>query len=94
MSDKPTYEELEQRVKELEKEAEKRKRAEDEVKRVRDEYISITNLIQDIIIGKTDKDGNWIFLNDNACEFWGYSREEMIGTPFAEYIHPDDKEST
>ncbi len=70
-----------------------RKKIEEETKRARDEYRDIANLAQDII-GRTDRDGKWIFLNDYAYRFWGYTEEDMIGTSFADYIHPDDKKRT
>jgi len=70
-----------------------RKQAEEEIKRARDDYLSITNLTGDIIV-KVDADGRWSFLNDGACQFWGKSREELIGSTFADYLHPDDLEKT
>ncbi|MHC3130294.1 MAG: PAS domain S-box protein [Candidatus Bathyarchaeota archaeon] len=70
-----------------------RKQAEEEIKRVRDDYLSITNLTGDIIV-KVDREGRWTFLNDGACQFWGKPREELIGSAFANYLHPDDQEKT
>ncbi|TET77426.1 MAG: PAS domain S-box protein, partial [Candidatus Cloacimonadota bacterium] len=70
-----------------------RKRAEEEIKRARDDYLSITNLTGEIIV-KVDREGKWTFLNDDACEFWGKPREELIGSAFADYLHPDDQEKT
>jgi PAS domain S-box-containing protein len=70
-----------------------RKRAEEEIKRTRDDYLSITNLTGDIIV-KLDVDGNWTFLNDGACEFWGKSRNKLFGMNFSTYLHPEDVEKT
>lgn len=70
-----------------------RKRAKEETKQVKDDCLVITNLTGDIII-KIDREGKWTFLNDSACQFWGKSREELIGSVFADYLHPDDREKT
>jgi len=66
-----------------------RKRAEEELRRARDDYLTVTNLTGDIIT-RVDKEGRWTFLNDGACKFWGKPREKLLGTKFAEYLHPDD----
>jgi diguanylate cyclase (GGDEF)-like protein/PAS domain S-box-containing protein/putative nucleotidyltransferase with HDIG domain len=57
------------------------------------EYIDTTNLTGDIIV-KTDKNDRWTFLNDAACQFFGGSREELLGAQFTDYLHPDDAAST
>jgi len=70
-----------------------RENAEQEIKRARDDCLSITNLTGDIIV-KVDREGRWTFLNDGACQFWGKPRKELIGSAFADYLHPDDQEKT
>ena len=57
------------------------------------EYIATTNLTGDII-GKWDKQGRWVFLNDAACQFFGGPREELLGTDSIAGVHPEDVEST
>jgi PAS domain S-box-containing protein len=42
-----------------------------------------------ILIG--DLKGNMTFVNDAFCKILGYSREELEGKPFSEFLHPDDK---
>jgi PAS domain S-box-containing protein len=69
------------------------KRTEEKVKEARDDYLSITNLTGDIIV-KVDREGRWTFLNEGACQFWGKPREELIGSAFVDYLHPDDQEKT
>jgi len=39
-----------------------------------------------------DQDGMLKFVNNKAVELLGYSREELVLTPFADYVHPDDRE--
>jgi len=70
-----------------------RKQAGEEIKEARDEYLAVTNLTGDIIV-RVDTEGRWTFLNDGACRFWGKPREELIGSAFANYLHPDDQEQT
>jgi len=60
-----------------------------ELKRSADEYIATTNLTGDIIC-RMDKDGNWTFLNDAACQFYGKPREELLGANSTASLHPDD----
>ena len=74
-------------------ESSKRKRAEEKIKRARDDYLSVTNLTGNIIV-KVDREGKWTSLNDHACQFWGKPREELIGSAFVDYLHPDDQEKT
>jgi len=69
------------------------KRGEEKIKQARDGYLAITNLTGDIIV-KVDREGRWTFLNDGACQFWGKPREKLIGSAFADYLHPDDQEKT
>ena len=38
------------------------------------------------------QDGKFVFLNPQTETFSGYTREELIGRPFTELIHPDDRE--
>jgi len=69
------------------------KRAEQKIRKARDDYLATTNLTGDIIV-KVDREGRWTFLNDGACEFWSKSRKKLMGSAFANYLHPDDQEKT
>jgi diguanylate cyclase (GGDEF)-like protein/PAS domain S-box-containing protein/putative nucleotidyltransferase with HDIG domain len=57
------------------------------------EYIDTANLTGDLIV-KTDRDDKWTFVNDAACQFFGGSRQELLGTRFTDYVHPGDTAST
>jgi PAS domain S-box-containing protein/putative nucleotidyltransferase with HDIG domain len=35
--------------------------------------------------------GNLTYVNDLGCETVGYSREELLGKPFSDLVHPDDR---
>ena len=64
-----------------------------EVKRSADEYVATTNLTGDMI-ARLDKHGNWTFLNDATCQFFGKPREELLGTDSRAHLHPEDLEPT
>ncbi|MCJ7514761.1 MAG: PAS domain S-box protein [Dehalococcoidia bacterium] len=38
-----------------------------------------------------DLSGNIAFVNESFCKILGYSFEELVGKPFADFVHPDDK---
>ncbi len=46
------------------------------------------------VVFQTDLDGNWLFLNPAWTDITGYTVEESIGTPFFNYLHPDDRTRT
>ncbi len=64
-----------------------------DLKRSADEYIATTNLTGDVIC-RMDKRGNWTFLNDAACQFYGKPREELLGTNSRAFTLPEDLEPT
>jgi PAS domain S-box-containing protein len=92
MAQKPTYEELEQRIKALNKEASKRKNAEKTLKKNEARF----NLAQKISkVGSWDRnvqtgEGNW---SDEQYRLFGYEPGEIKATHdlFRKHIHPDDK---
>ncbi|UCH51074.1 MAG: PAS domain S-box protein [Chloroflexota bacterium] len=43
-----------------------------------------------VLVG--DLNGNMAFVNEAFCNILGYSQEELTGKPFADFLHPDDKE--
>jgi len=74
MAKKPSYEELEQRVKELEKEAIKARKAREEIERLKS---AVEQSIDGIAIAN-DQEG-WTYVNKAYAATHGYSPEEMIG---------------
>ncbi|HEX7364339.1 MAG TPA: PAS domain S-box protein [Dehalococcoidia bacterium] len=38
-----------------------------------------------------DLNGNVVFVNEAFCKMVGYSFEELVGKPFVNFVHPDDK---
>jgi two-component system cell cycle sensor histidine kinase/response regulator CckA len=45
----------------------------------------------DAAMGFTGLDGRVIDVNQAACEFWGRSRDELIGSSVLDLVHPDDR---
>ena len=87
MDRKPTYEELEQRVKELEIKAEKRTQTEEERDR-------ILTLSQDLICIAGIAEGFFKYVNPAWQNALGYTPEELLSRPFLDFIHPDDRAKT
>ena len=87
MGKKPTYKELEQRVKELEKEAGKLKAAQEELKR----YQFMIESAHDAIFFK-DLESRYITANDKTIEAFGLPREDVIGKNDYDLM-PDPKEA-
>ncbi len=57
------------------------------------EYIDTTNLTG-VLILRVDKDNRVSLVNDAMCEFLGRARQEILGTPMLDYLHPEDALST
>jgi PAS domain S-box-containing protein len=78
MAKKPTYEELEQRVKELESEDFDRKQADEESER----YRALLSQIDDLAY-HCDEEGNVLFLNEAFEKLTNRKIQDFIGKPFA-----------
>ena len=78
MQKKPTYEELEQWVKELEQEAAQRKRIEEAIKSAEQEKATILNTLVEHVIHQ-DTTMKILWANRAACESAGLTREEVLG---------------
>ncbi len=90
MKKKPSYEELERRVRELEKETADLKKLEAALRQSEEKYrIPIENSLAGIYIIQK---GRFKYVNPRFLEITGYSRaEEILGRPFWELVHPDDR---
>ena len=84
MTEKPSYEELEGKVKKLEKEALERNRVGGALRESEEEY---QNIIENIEEGyfEVDLAGNLTFVNDSMCKIAALSRDEMVGMNNREY---------
>ncbi len=60
---------------------------------VEERYKKLVEMATDIIY-VADKDGNQVFMNDAAYRILAYSPDEIIGKPWLQLIHPDDRAMT
>ena len=91
MTANPTYEELEQRVKELEREIGKRKQAEKELKENTEQYRRLAENARDMIYRMSLPDGRYEYVSPASNDIFGYSAEEFYNSPILiqKVIHPD-----
>ena len=86
MHKKPTYEELEQKLKELENNTLERHRQEEDLEK-------IFNLSLDMI-GSGNLDGYFTKINSSFRSILGYTEEEFLEKPFISFVHNQDLEKT
>ncbi|MBA4368234.1 MAG: hypothetical protein C0403_11440, partial [Desulfobacterium sp.] len=90
MTIKPTYEELEKRVKELEQEVTKRKQAEEDPQESEERFrLAFENANDGVCL--VDTDGNLVIVNNRMCEIFGYSKKELESMTENDITHPDDR---
>jgi PAS domain S-box-containing protein len=91
MSKKPTYEELEQRVKEFEKEAYKLKQIDEALQESEERFrLAFENANDGVCL--VDTDGNLIKVNERMCDIFGYSKKELESMTVTDIAHPEDKD--
>lgn len=94
MPDKPSYEELEQKVKDLEKEALERKQVEKALRESENHFRTLIEQAGDGILVH-DLDGRFANVNRRACEMLDYTREEILKMTVPDidpnFSMPDDK---
>ena len=93
MARKPTYEELEQSVKELEKELSKSKQADEALYQGKEKYRQILISIEEGYY-EVDLAGNLTFFNDSLCNIYGYARDELMGMNNREYMATETAKKT
>lgn len=93
MAKKPTYEELEQRVKKLEMEAVERKRAEEALRENEERYRTILDSIEEAYF-EVDIRGNFTFFNNSLSKVLGYSKHELVGMNNREYMTSESSKKT
>ncbi len=87
MSNKPSYEDLEKRVRELE-------RVEWERRKTEEELAQIFSMSLDMICIADIDTATFIKVNPAFTEVLGYAEEELLEKPFFDFIHPDDIDAT
>ncbi len=66
-----------------------RKRTEEKLRESNERYQAILKSIEDVYY-EVDLAGNFTFFNDSACRILGYSREELTGMNFRQYMDEDN----
>ncbi len=90
MSEKPTYQELEQRVRELEKAESERKRAEEAMRESQDKYRNLFNNAQVGIFRTRISDGKVLECNNRFARTYGYKTPEECKDNFVVSKHYTD----
>jgi len=90
MDKKPTYEELEQRVKELEKELLDRNRVEEALRGSETILREVINLVPHAIYAY-DRKGLHLLANRKAAELLGTTVEELTGALFGDIFHNEEQ---
>ena len=85
---KPTYEELERRVQELEK-MESDCKYSKEALCERESLFKVLYEKAPLGYQSLDENGHFIVVNQTWLDTLGYSREEVLGKSFADFLHPD-----
>jgi len=88
MNVKPTYEELERRVQELEK-IESEYSYSKETLWERESLFKVLYEKAPLGYQALDENGHFIVVNQTWLDTLGYSREEVLGKSFADFLHPD-----
>ncbi len=93
MHTKPTYEELEQKVRELEQEAATRTRTDEAIRESEEKYRALFDESRDAIY-ITSREGKFLDVNRALLELFGYTREEMVDKINVReiYADPDDRD--
>jgi len=89
MGKKPTYEELEKRIKALAKEAGAYRQAEEALQQSEEKYRTILRSIEDGYF-EVGLSGNLTFFNDSLCKILGYFRDELLGMNHRHYTDKMD----
>ncbi len=88
MAEKPTYEELEQRIQEFEQAEFKRKRTEKELQESEERYRSLVELFPEAIL--VHQDWKIVYINPEGAKIFGAKdSEEIIGTSLFDYFPSD-----
>ena len=87
MSNIVSHEELKKRVLELEQAASKHKKLEEE-------FNQIFTMSLDMLCVADITTATFLKVNPAFTKALGYSEEELLGSPFFDFIHPEDIDST
>ena len=94
MTRTPTYQELEQRIKELTREAAELKRVGEAIREAEEKYRTLFDESKDATY-ITSREGKFLDINRSLLELFGYSREEMIDKLDVReiYVYPGERDT-
>ena len=92
MFEKPTYEELQRRVKELEQSESKRRRVEKELRESEERYRQIFNIAPAGIYEVDYRIGKLVYANDAVCEYTGYTKNELLSMNGTDLLTEESQE--
>jgi PAS domain S-box-containing protein len=90
MAKQPTYEELEQRVKQLKKEAVRRERAEEALRESQARYKQLWDDAP-VAYHTLDARGMILHVNQTEADMLGYTKEEMVGQSIFDFVLPEQR---
>ncbi len=83
--------ELEESSRKLQEEVLERRKAEEAIRKSEEQYrLVVDNANEGIIIAQ---DGMFRYVNPRMAEMIGHTPEELISKPFADFIHPEDRDT-
>jgi two-component system, cell cycle sensor histidine kinase and response regulator CckA len=89
MGEKPAYDDLMKKVKDLEQKIAESKTVEEDLRRSEEKYRSILENIEDEYY-EIDLEGKYTFVNQAVCKNQGLAREELIGTNSQNHLTPEE----
>ena len=92
MAGKPTYKELEQRIKDLAKEASELKRTEEALRKSEERYRNLFDTVSDFIYTH-DLNGCFLTVNRGGAQTLGYKPEDMVGRSISHFMLPEYRQA-
>ncbi len=83
--------EVREKNRQLEKEINERIQAEEALRQSEEQYRTLVEASPDVIFTLSTRGGILISINSTFEQITGWSRDEWIGKPFLEIVHPDDR---
>jgi PAS domain S-box-containing protein len=93
MPEKPPYEELEERVRDLERVQAKCKQTEDALRKSEERYRLLIEHQNDLVV-EVDPEGRFLFVSPSYCNTFGKTEEELLGRRFMPLVHEEDQKHT
>ena len=92
MAGKPTYKELEQRIKDLAKEASELKRTEEALRKSEERYRNLFDTVSDFIYTH-DLNGCFLTVNRGGAQTLGYKPEDIVGRSISHFMLPEYRQA-